>query len=330
MNDVGVLPPRPRPATDADADTERFRGRLLKGLQRAIEERGYRDTTIADIVRHARASRRTFYRVFATKDDCLLALMEAGNAALIQRLTDAVDPLAPWPAQARQAVQAYIEHVASSPALSLCWIRELPSLGPVAERVKRESMNALADLVQRLSDNEPFRRDGRQPVSRELALLILGGLRELTATVLEAGGDVRDVLEVAVAATVAVLGTSPPIEPAPTHRPASAPSTVARDTDAGGQAIAAPVRPPVLTDEQWARVAPLLPPAKGAVGRPQVPHRQVVEAILYRDRMGIPWRYLPAGFGPWQTAWKRHRRWSGDGTWGRVLKELETHASSRR
>ncbi|HEX6499710.1 MAG TPA: transposase [Micromonosporaceae bacterium] len=303
-SDIAVSPPRRTPVTEAGTDTERFRDRLLKGLQRAIEERGYRDTTIADIVRHARASRRTFYRVFATKDDCLLALMEAANVTLIQRITDAVDPVAPWPVQARQAVSAYINHVASSPALSLCWIRELPSLGPVAERVKRNSMNALADLVQRLTDNEPFRRDGRQPVSRELALVILGGLRELTATVLEAGGDVRDVLEVAVAATVAVLGASPPIEDAEA------------DTN----------RRPVLTDAQWARVAPLLPPAKGGLGRPPAPHRQVVEAIVYRDRTGIAWRDLPAEFGPWQTAWKRHRRWSDDGTWDRVLTELAAPA----
>ena len=43
-------------------------------------------------------------------------------------------------------------------------------------------------------------------------------------------------------------------------------------------------------------------------------HRQVVEGIIYRYRCGIAWRDLPASFGPWQTVWKRHRRFSGDGT----------------
>ncbi|GIF67684.1 hypothetical protein Ais01nite_57190 [Asanoa ishikariensis] len=278
------------------------RERLLKGLHRAIEERGYRETTIADIVRHARASRSTFYQVYATKDESLLALMEAANAALMRRIVTAVDPAAPWPAQTRQAVLAYIAHVTASPELSLCWIREFPSLGPVAGRVRRDSMNALADLVQRLTAHEPFRRAGIAPVSRELALVILGGLRELTATVLEEGGDVRDVAETGIAAAVALLG-------------------------AGAGRAPAPAPPPtaglLLTDDQWARIRPLLPPARSTVGRPPAPQRQVVEAILYRDRAGIAWRELPPRFGAWQTAWKRHRRWSEDGTWDRVLGRLQ-------
>ena len=44
--------------------------------------------------------------------------------------------------------------------------------------------------------------------------------------------------------------------------------------------------------------------------------------IIYRYRCGIPWRDLPAGFGPWQTVWKRHRRFASDGTWDAVLTAL--------
>jgi transposase len=39
--------------------------------------------------------------------------------------------------------------------------------------------------------------------------------------------------------------------------------------------------------------------------------------------MGTPWRDLPARFGPWQTVYNRHRRWSGDGTWEQVLAALQ-------
>ena len=49
----------------------------------------------------------------------------------------------------------------------------------------------------------------------------------------------------------------------------------------------------------------------------------MVEGIIYRYRTGIPWRDLPRErFGPWQTVWKRHRRYAGDGTWDRVLASL--------
>jgi transposase len=54
----------------------------------------------------------------------------------------------------------------------------------------------------------------------------------------------------------------------------------------------------------------------------------VVEGIIYRYRTGIPWRDLPAEFGPWQTVWKRHRRYSLDGTWDRLLTKLLTDADA--
>jgi transposase len=48
----------------------------------------------------------------------------------------------------------------------------------------------------------------------------------------------------------------------------------------------------------------------------------VVEGIVWRFRTGAPWRDVPEEFGPWQTLWKRHDRWSGDGTWDRLLTEV--------
>ena len=64
------------------------------------------------------------------------------------------------------------------------------------------------------------------------------------------------------------------------------------------------------------------------MGRPCTPHRPVVEGIVYRYRAGLPWRDLPERFGPWQTVWKRHHRWSGDGTWDRVLAEVLADADA--
>ena len=65
-----------------------------------------------------------------------------------------------------------------------------------------------------------------------------------------------------------------------------------------------------------------MPSSDGKRGKPFRDHRQVVEGIVYRYRTGIAWRDLPAQFGPWQTVWKRHRRFAGDGTWDRILTAL--------
>ena len=85
----------------------------------------------------------------------------------------------------------------------------------------------------------------------------------------------------------------------------------------------------VFTDEEWERIVPLLPSNEGRRGHPFGAHRRVVEGIAYRFRTGIPWRDLPREqFGPWQTVWKRHRRYAGDGTWDRVLIHLLSEADA--
>jgi len=48
----------------------------------------------------------------------------------------------------------------------------------------------------------------------------------------------------------------------------------------------------------------------------------VIEGILFRARTGCPWRDLPAEFGNWSTVYGRHRRWSLDGSWAKILDVL--------
>jgi transposase len=79
------------------------------------------------------------------------------------------------------------------------------------------------------------------------------------------------------------------------------------------------VRDGIFTDEIWAVVEPLLPSSKGRAGRPWTDHRRALEGIAWRYRTGSPWRDMPDKFGPWQTVWERHFRWSRDGTYQRIF-----------
>ena len=70
-----------------------------------------------------------------------------------------------------------------------------------------------------------------------------------------------------------------------------------------------------LTDAQWERLAPLIPPAKSG-GRPRTVNiRAVLDAIFYRTKTGCQWRNLPHDFPPWSTAAGYYRIWRRSGVW---------------
>ena len=77
-----------------------------------------------------------------------------------------------------------------------------------------------------------------------------------------------------------------------------------------------------LTTAEWERLEPLLPRG-GVRGGRWSEHRKVINGVLFRVRTGVPWRDLPERFGPWETVYKRHRRWSADGTWQLLLTRVQ-------
>jgi transposase len=78
-----------------------------------------------------------------------------------------------------------------------------------------------------------------------------------------------------------------------------------------------------LTDEQWERLQPLLPPQKPRTGRPAEDHRRILSGILWIHRTGAPWRDLASEYGPWQTVATRFYRWVRAGVWERILTTLQ-------
>jgi len=186
-------------------DAGAFRQRLLDGLAASIAEVGYRDTTVADIVRHARTSRRTFYEQFSSREACFVALLTDTNAEMIRKISAAVDQSAPWQTQVRQAVEAWIRCAESTSAITLSWIRDVPSLGAAARELQRDVMDAFVTMIQTLCDTDELRAAGVGPVPHQVAVMLLGGLRELIAITVEDGGRASDITEVAVESSIALL-----------------------------------------------------------------------------------------------------------------------------
>lgn len=83
-----------------------------------------------------------------------------------------------------------------------------------------------------------------------------------------------------------------------------------------------------LTDQEWARLAPLLPRSAGKRGRPFVDHRQVLNGILWVARTGAPWRDLPERYPSWKTCHSRLTTWMHSGLWTQILQELQGRAEA--
>lgn len=82
-----------------------------------------------------------------------------------------------------------------------------------------------------------------------------------------------------------------------------------------------------LTNEQWKRIAPLLPPEKtGKKGRPGKDNRSMMNGILWIARSGAQWRCLPECYGPWQSVYSRFRKWQKDGVLEAVFRALSKDA----
>src|SRR5919199_388639 len=86
---------------------------------------------------------------------------------------------------------------------------------------------------------------------------------------------------------------------------------------------------PLVSDELWDLIAPLLPPErpKPQGGRPRVPERAALTGILFVLQSGIPWELLPQemGCGSGVTCWRRLRDWHAAGVWTRLHQVLLDH-----
>jgi transposase len=83
---------------------------------------------------------------------------------------------------------------------------------------------------------------------------------------------------------------------------------------------------PLVPDDLWAAIEPLLPPArpKPKGGRPPIPDRAALAGILFVLKSGIPWEMLPAemGCGSGMSCWRRLRDWQAAGVWAALHRAL--------
>ncbi|MES2072592.1 MAG: TetR/AcrR family transcriptional regulator [Pseudomonadota bacterium] len=165
--------------------------RLLDGMANAVAANGYAETTIADVVRLAGVSRRTFYEQFATKAECFFALYEAASRNALKVLRHGIDPAHDWHTQLEQALTAYFGCLAQNPVLMRTLFIEILGLGPQGLAVRRRINQELADFMLQVvnaGSAESADGDGGKPaalLSADMAMAVVGGVNELVLQAIE-------------------------------------------------------------------------------------------------------------------------------------------------
>lgn len=158
------------------------RRRLLEGMAHAVAAKGYGDTTIADIVREASVSRRTFYEHFSTKAECLIALYEAASHNALKVLRDSIDPEHEWQTQLESALTAYLQFMAQSPVLMRTLFIEILGLGAPGLEARRRVNREIADFILALVNR---RLQSGRPLDPMMAMAAVGGVNELILQYIE-------------------------------------------------------------------------------------------------------------------------------------------------
>jgi AcrR family transcriptional regulator len=164
------------------------RARLTEGLAAAIAEKGYAAVTIADVVRIARVSKRTFYEHFADKEACFLALYAETSEELLELIATATAVArGPWEARIGAAARAYFERVAGEPELMRAALLEIQAAGPRARVLRREVQRRYAEQLRGFSEAAEAEERGITALTPALATAVVGGLDELMLEAVEAG-----------------------------------------------------------------------------------------------------------------------------------------------
>jgi AcrR family transcriptional regulator len=155
--------------------TESQRNRIHQAMIEVVSERGYPETRVVDVIGVAGVSRKTFYELFESKEDCFLAAYDVLLENLLGDATEAFESKAgqPWAERVAAALEALLEHLSGHPEEARFAIVEVLAAGP----------KALARRDAALRQFSGFLESGRSASSVDLpgitAIAIVGGINEL-------------------------------------------------------------------------------------------------------------------------------------------------------
>jgi AcrR family transcriptional regulator len=136
---------------------------------------------VADVVERAGVSRRTFYEQFADKEACFLAAYDAGLAAVLSRIRDAVEvnPAAGWRDRARAGVEAFLALLASEPAFAQALQVEVLTAGPAALDRRAGMLVTFGGIWRNVHERARAEEPTLPALPDEVFTILSSGLEEL-------------------------------------------------------------------------------------------------------------------------------------------------------
>lgn len=152
---VGMQPGRE--ALSREFVVHHQRTRMIHALAEEVVENGYRDVTVAAIVKRAGVARNTFYESFGNKEECFLAASDFAGEEAMRHVAEALKSTPPeWAERIRAGIGAFLAFAASESALARVFVVESLSAGPAAAERYERTVRAVVPffrLGRRNSDN---------------------------------------------------------------------------------------------------------------------------------------------------------------------------------
>lgn len=165
---------------EAGNQADPYRMRLLEGLAASVSARGYAATTIADIVKAARVSKRTFYERFEDKEACFIALYAEASELLRGAVELALQqPAARWQTQLEAGIDAYLGALEQDPGLTRSVLVEIQAAGPRALEARLAGRARFASMLRAFVERTRLHHPGLRPLGEAMAIAIIGGIDEL-------------------------------------------------------------------------------------------------------------------------------------------------------
>jgi AcrR family transcriptional regulator len=203
--------PAPAPADGApgSAAPVDHRERLLAGMAAAVRAKGFQSTTLADVVREARVSRRTFYEHFRDPVDCYVALLEQVGLRAIDDIAAAVTAGGTPEERLNRAIGGYLDLVEADPRLMRSFMRELHLTGERGARllsaVNERAGQTIHDLAEEARANEP--ELGIQAIPVPVARMVAAGIMQMALITQDEGRPLDEVRATAADLLQRVVGT---------------------------------------------------------------------------------------------------------------------------